>query len=119
MKMIAPNIARPITKPSEEATLNTLERNRFSGMIGSLARPSQKMNAISRTTPAIARPMIVPESHAYSLPPQVVTRISAADAGGQQRGAEVVDRVAVVRDVQVQPEDDDQRSATIPTGMFT
>ena len=45
MKMIAPNIARPITKPSEEATLNTLERNRFSGMIGSGARRSWKMKA--------------------------------------------------------------------------
>ena len=75
MKMIAPNIARPITKPSEDATLNTLERNRFSGMIGSGARRSWKTNASSSTTPTIARAMIVPLPHRYSFPPQVVTRI--------------------------------------------
>ena len=44
MKMIAPNIAMPITKPIALATLNTRERNSFSGMIGSAARRSCQMN---------------------------------------------------------------------------
>ena len=48
MKMIAPNIARPITKPIEEATLKTRERNSLSGMIGSAARVSCLMKTPSR-----------------------------------------------------------------------
>ena len=75
MKMIAPNIARPITKPIEDATLKTRERNSLSGMIGSAARVSTLMKIASSTTPATARPTIAGEPHAYSLPPQVVTRI--------------------------------------------
>ena len=56
MKTIAPNIARPITKPSALATRNTEERNRLSGMIGSAARRSCQMKAASSARPASAEP---------------------------------------------------------------
>ncbi len=75
MKMIAPNIARPIRKPSDTATLKTGIRNRLRGMIGSGARRSWNTNAPISRTPTIASAMIVPEPQRYSLPPQVVTRI--------------------------------------------
>ncbi len=77
MKMIAPNIARPMTKPSPLATRNTDDRNRPSGMIGSSARRSCQTNAASSAAAASARPTTSGEPHAYSLPPHVVTRTSA------------------------------------------
>ena len=106
MKMIAPNIARPITKPSEEATLNTGERNSFSGMIGSAARRSCQTNAPSSTTPATPARRSSASPSAYSLPPQVVTRISALRprSAAWRRGSR---SVAMRGHVQVQPEDDD------------
>ena len=58
MKMIAPNIARPIKNPTLLATRKTDERNRLSGMIGSAARRSCQMKAATSTTPAIASPTI-------------------------------------------------------------
>ena len=45
MKTIAPNIAIPIVKPIALATLNTRERKRLSGMIGSAARRSCQTNS--------------------------------------------------------------------------
>ena len=107
MKMIAPNIARPIRKPSDEATRNTLERNSFSGMIGSAARRSTSTKAIRSTTETSASPRIVPEPQRYSLPPQVVTRTSALTPAVSSAGAEPVDLVAVRRRVQMQSGDHD------------
>ena len=46
-------------------------------MIGSAARRSCLTKMPSSTTPTTASATIVSEPHAYSLPPQVVTRISA------------------------------------------
>ena len=77
MKMIAPNIARPITKPIEEATLKTRERKSLSGMIGSVGARLDAQEDRDQRAADDARPTITGESHAYSLPPQVVTRISA------------------------------------------
>ena len=84
MKMIAPNIARPMTKPIALATRKTRERNRLSGMIGSAARRSCQTNATSSATPAAARPTMTAEPQAYWLPPQVVSRMSALTPAGQQ-----------------------------------
>ena len=78
MKMIAPNIAIPIVKPIELATVKTGERKRLSGRMGSSARPSHHTKATSRTTPTTPSPTISFEPHAYSLPPQLASRISAA-----------------------------------------
>ena len=80
MKMIAPNIARPITKPIEEATLKTRERKSLSGMTGSAARVSTRRKIASSTLPTIASATITGESHWYSLPPQVVTQDQRAHA---------------------------------------
>ena len=93
MKMIAPNIAMPIVKPIAFATSKTRERKSASGRIGSAARRSRQTNSASSTTPTTPSPTIVGEPHAYSLPPQVVSRISALTPRGQQRGAEAVDAV--------------------------
>ena len=76
MKMIAPNIARPIRNPSVLATRKTDDRNSPSGMIGSAVRPSCQMNSAIRTTPATARPTITGDPQSYWFPPHVVTRIS-------------------------------------------
>ena len=78
MKMIAPNIARPITKPIEEATLKTrraeqLERDDRLRRARLLADEEREQDDARRSP----RPTIVGEPQAYSLPPQVVTRISA------------------------------------------
>ena len=51
--------------------------------------------------------MIVGEPHAYWLPPQVVEQDQRTDAAAEQRGADVVDLVAAMGRVQVQPRDDD------------
>ena len=118
MKTIAPNIAIPIVKPIAFATLNTLERKSFSGMIGSGARRSRQTNTASSATPATASPTIVVEPQAYWLPPQVVSRISEATPPVEQRGAEEVDPVAHRRRVQVQPRAT-ITTASAPTGMFT
>jgi hypothetical protein len=76
-KVIAPNIAKPITKPTPLATLNTWMRKSRKGSIGSLTRRSTTTNPASITTPMIPRAKIGSESHAYCVPPQVVIRISA------------------------------------------
>ena len=77
MKMIAPNIAMPMVAPMALETLKTLERKSVSGMIGSGARRSCQTKATSSTTPAMPSAKIVGEPQAYSVPPQVVSRISA------------------------------------------
>ena len=77
MKMIAPNIAIPIVKPIAFATLKMRERKSWSGRIGSAARRSCQTKAASRTTPTMPSPMISFEPQAYSVPPQVASRISA------------------------------------------
>ncbi len=108
MKMMAPNIAMPMVAPMALATLKTLERKSVSGMIGSAARRSCQTKAISSSTPAMPSAKIVGEPQAYSVPPQVVSRISAATPPLSRHGADVVDAVARGRRVQVQLEDHDQ-----------
>ena len=78
MKTIAPNIAIPIVKPIAFATLNTLERKSESGRIGSAARVSHQAKTASKAAPAMPSPTIVAEPHAYSVPPQDVSKVSAA-----------------------------------------
>jgi hypothetical protein len=80
MKTIAPNIAIPIVKPIAFETRKTLERNSCSGRIGSSTRVSHQMKTASSATPTMASATIVVEAQAYSLPPQVVSRISEATA---------------------------------------
>ena len=77
MKMIAPNIAIPIVKPIAFATLKMGERNSWSGSNGSAARRSCQTKTASRATPTMPRPTICLEPHAYWVPPQVASRISA------------------------------------------
>ena len=77
MNTIAPNIAIPIVKPIAFETVKTLERNSPSGRIGSAARVSHHTKIASTRTPTRPRPRIVEDPQAYSLPPQVVTMISA------------------------------------------
>jgi hypothetical protein len=77
MKMIAPNIAIPIVKPIALETLKMLERKRVSGITGSAARACLHTKRTSSATPATPSPAIVAEPHAYWLPPQVVSKISA------------------------------------------
>jgi hypothetical protein len=77
MKMIAPNIARPIRNPRLVATRKIEERKSASGMIGSAARVSCQRNAAMSSTPATPRPTMIGDPQSYSLPPQVVRRISA------------------------------------------
>src|SRR5205814_6044045 len=67
----------PIVKPIALATLKTRERKSESGRIGSAARVSHQTKRISRATPTIPSPTIAAEPQAYSLPPHVVSRISA------------------------------------------
>ena len=76
--MIAPNMAMPMVKPIALATLNTRDRNRGRGMIGSAARVSHQMKAEPSAAPRAASPRIVDDVHAYSLPPQVATIVRAA-----------------------------------------
>ncbi|GGW46808.1 hypothetical protein GCM10010320_28870 [Streptomyces caelestis] len=64
-------------KLSTEQTVKTGLANSRMGSIGSLARVSTRQNGPSATTPPTNRAMIMPEPHAYSLPPQLVARISA------------------------------------------
>ena len=120
MKMIAPNIARPITKPSaagdaEDRASGTAR----SGMIGSAARRSCQTNAPSSATPATARPTIVGRAPGVLVAAPGGDQDERADARGQQRGAEVVDRVALRRRVQVQAERRRRAPRATPIGMFT
>ena len=77
MKMMAPNMARPMRNPRPLATRNTEERNSVSGTTGSAARRSCQMNRPSSRAPAAARPTMTAEPQGYSVPPHVVTRMSA------------------------------------------
>jgi hypothetical protein len=62
--MIAPNITKPTTNPTEFDTVNTEFRNSTSGMTRSAARPSAQTNSAISTTASAARPMIVAEPQA-------------------------------------------------------
>lgn len=75
--VIAPSIAKPTMKLRIEQTVNTGLRNRCIGSIGCLARVSTQQNSPSATMPPTKSPMMTPEPHAYSLPPQLVARIRA------------------------------------------
>ena len=71
--MIAPNIDAPTRNDATLATVNTELANSRSGNTGSAARRSWRTNSPISTTPATARPTIVGEPHAYSLPPHTAT----------------------------------------------
>ena len=60
-----------------------------------------------------------PSPTRYSLPPQVVTRISALTPAVSSAAPSQSICVAVRRRVQVQPGDHDQRPRPAPNGMFT
>src|SRR5882757_6867201 len=64
-------------KLSTEQTANTGFLNSLVGSIGWAARVSTQQNSASATTPPANRPRITGEPQAYSLPPQLVARISA------------------------------------------
>ena len=66
----------PTMNPIEVATRNTADRNSAGGMIGSGARSSWKTKATSASTLVAPSAKITGESHAYWLPPHVVSRIS-------------------------------------------
>ncbi len=69
---MAPNIAKPTTKPSALLTPKTRFLNRRSGRIGSSARRSTATNSASRTTPATPKVTICGDAHAYVVPPRLV-----------------------------------------------
>lgn len=73
----APSMAKPTMKLRIEQTVNTGLANSRIGSIGSAARVSTQQNRPSAISPPANRPMITAEPHAYSLPPQLVARISA------------------------------------------
>ena len=78
MKMIAPNIAMPIVAPMALETLKTLERKSVSGMIGSCGAallPDEGGEQQRRRRCRARRSSASPS--AYSVPPQLVSRISA------------------------------------------
>lgn len=60
-----------------EQTVNTGFRKSRIGSIGSCARNSTRQKSASATRPPAKRPRMTGEPHAYSLPPQLVARISA------------------------------------------
>ena len=68
--VIAPSMANPTMKASTTHTLNTEDRNRCSGRIGSLALASTNTKMPSETIDAANRPMIVADPQAYWVPPQ-------------------------------------------------
>ena len=118
MNTIAPNMARPITKPIALATRKTLEPNSDSGMIGSAARRSCQMKAASRATPAAARPRMAGEPQAYSFPPHVVRRMIALTpaVSSSAPSQSIVWRCAGVRRCSRKIT---TSTATAPIGMFT
>jgi hypothetical protein len=75
--VIAPSMAKPTMKLRIEQTVKTGLANSRIGSMGSAARVSTRQNAASATTPPAKRPMTTGEPQAYSLPPQLVARISA------------------------------------------
>ncbi|SDP31668.1 hypothetical protein SAMN04487981_12035 [Streptomyces sp. cf386] len=70
-------MAKPTMKLSTEQTVKTGLANSRMGSIGSAARVSAQQNRPSAIAPPTNRPMMMPEPQAYSLPPQLVARISA------------------------------------------
>ena len=62
---MAPNMAKPTTKPMALAAANTLLAKRGSGINGSTARLSAHRNRSPNTTPATARPIMKGDVHSY------------------------------------------------------
>ena len=79
-KTIAAKNAQLVSSSAPATTSNTGSRNSRSGRIGSAARRSTAMKAPSIATAAAASPRISAESHAYRVPPQVVTSSTEAIA---------------------------------------
>ena len=108
MNVIAPNIARPIRNPSEEATVKT-----------DVPEQAQRDDRLGRA-PLLGDEQPDqhdpddPEPEDRRRPPRVLApaprgqQDDRADTRRQQRRAEIVDRVPLRRRVQVQAEDDDQ-----------
>ena len=87
-KAMAPYMATPRTKLTALAMLNVRPRNRWMGRTGSVTRRSTAINPTSNRTEATARPMMVAEPQAYSVPPHVVnstTDVTAAVSTAEPR----------------------------------
>ena len=89
--VMQPSSAKPTMKLSTELTLNTFRRNSRSGRIGSAARCSATTKQPRKTTPPTTRPMMVGEPQPYSVPPQLVARISAGRPERDEDDAEGVE----------------------------
>jgi len=78
--VIAPNIEIPTIAEAEAATRKIGARRSWSGMMGSVARASAKMNRPSRTAVAANRPRMTPDPQAKLVPPHDKARINALAA---------------------------------------
>jgi hypothetical protein len=73
-------LATPMTKVIAMVSAISGLRNRDNGMIGSVARRSRNSSNTTNTTDAAMSPRICGESHAYSVPPQMVINTSVDTA---------------------------------------
>ena len=73
--MMAPNMQKPMMKPTPEVAVNVRFLNSQSGMIGSAARVSTQQKIPRVTAVTRPRPMITLEPQAYSEPAHVVRRM--------------------------------------------
>ena len=118
MKMIAPNIAKPITKPTALASEKLALRNSRSGRIGSGARASHHTNETASTAPPTKQPDDLARSQPYSLPPQRSASSRQLTAGDQQRRAEPVDGVLAAAGGTAAARGSMTTSATTPSGTL-
>ena len=89
---MAPNMAKPTTKPMALAAENTRFLNSRSGMTGSLARRSATRNSSGQHHAGHRRGRPSPASPRRSeVPPRLVKSTSAVAARRQQDRAQVVD----------------------------
>ena len=109
--MIVPNMPTPVAKPARLAALTVRILNSSTGTIGCSTRCSHHRNTASSTTPAPISPSTCAEPQGASWPPRTSPSSARREAGGQQRGAGVVDlgrALGVRRDLQ-RGRDDDER----------
>jgi hypothetical protein len=84
--VIAPNSAKPTTKPTALVAEKIRFRKSERGRMGSLARDSTSTKAGSRTTLAAMRPSTCHESKAQVVPPRLV-KSTIADSAPPSRMA--------------------------------
>lgn len=72
--VIAPNIAKPMTKLMTAESAKVRTRKSLSGRTGSAALRSTATKSTARTTASTARPMICGELQAQVVPPSEATR---------------------------------------------